>query len=102
MPESQLFDLRAQLANDELALAVMQRLLAAGVDVPGRISVTGWDDVMAARYVTPGLTTVSQPVRELGREVAVRMRALLEDRDSAPEQHVLPTRLVLRQSCGCA
>ena len=89
-------------ANDELALAVMQRLLAAGVDVPGRISVTGWDDVMAARYVTPGLTTVSQPVRELGREVAVRMRALLEDRDSAPEQHVLPTRLVLRQSCGCA
>ncbi|WP_299519432.1 LacI family DNA-binding transcriptional regulator [uncultured Serinicoccus sp.] len=89
-------------ANDELALPVMQRLLAAGVDVPGRMSVTGWDDVMAARYVTPGLTTVSQPVRELGREVAVRMRALLEDRHSAPEQHVLPTRLVLRQSCGCA
>ena len=88
-------------ANDELALSVMQRLLAAGVDVPGRISVTGWDDVMAARYVTPGLTTVAQPVRELGREVAVRMRGLLEDRHSAPERHVLPTRLVLRQSCGC-
>lgn len=89
-------------ANDELALSVMRGLLAAGVRVPEQMSVTGWDDVMAARYVTPGLTTVSQPVRELGREVAVRMRALLEDRDSAPEQHVLPTRPVIRQSCGCS
>ncbi|ANS79166.1 transcriptional regulator, LacI family [Serinicoccus hydrothermalis] len=88
-------------ANDELALAVMRHLLAAGVDVPGEVSITGWDDVMAARYVTPGLTTVSQPVRELGRQVAVRMRALLEDRSSAPEQHVLPTSPVIRQSCGC-
>lgn len=88
-------------ANDELALSVMRALLAGGVRVPEDVSVTGWDDVMAARYVTPGLTTVSQPVRELGRQVAVRMRALLEDRDSRPEHHQLPTSPVIRQSCGC-
>ncbi|WP_151523835.1 LacI family DNA-binding transcriptional regulator [Serinicoccus kebangsaanensis] len=88
-------------ANDELALSVMRHLSAGGVSVPDQVSVTGWDDGMAARYVTPGLTTVSQPVRELGRQVAVRMRALLEDPTSVPEQHLLPTTLVVRQSCGC-
>lgn len=88
-------------ANDELALSVMTCLVEGGVAVPEQVAVTGWDDVMAARYVTPGLTTVSQPVRALGREVAVRMRALLADRSSEPQHHRLPTRPVIRQSCGC-
>lgn len=88
-------------ANDEIALAVLRGLREGGMDVPGDIAVTGWDDWMAARYVTPGLTTVRQPVRDLGERVADRLAALLADRASAPTPGVLPTELVIRQSCGC-
>lgn len=88
-------------ANDELALSIMQRLQERGTDVPGDIAITGWDDVMTARYVRPGLTTVRQPVHQLGELAA----DLLHDRitGSPPSQgrQVLPTELVLRGSCGC-
>lgn len=88
-------------ANDELALAVMERLIDGGVDVPRDIAIVGWDDVMTSRYVRPGLTTVAQPVRELGAHAATRMRDLISGRTDPPDHHTLPTTLVIRQSCGC-
>ena len=60
-------------ANDELALSIMSRLQDAGRDVPGSIAVVGWDDVMTSRYVRPGMTTVRQPVHELGVLAAERL-----------------------------
>ncbi|MBR7742750.1 LacI family DNA-binding transcriptional regulator [Phycicoccus sp. BSK3Z-2] len=87
-------------ANDETALAVLDRLVDAGLDVPGEVSVTGWDDIMTARYVRPGLTTVRQPVRELGALVARRLHERITGVDPAP-QDALATRVVLRGSCGC-
>src|SRR5207253_11260719 len=60
-------------ANDELALAALTTFIANGVGVPDEIVVTGWDDVMAARYVSPGLTTVRQPMAEVGRVAAERL-----------------------------
>ncbi len=89
-------------ANDELALSTMTRLLDAGRDVPGDIAVVGWDDVMTARYVRPGLTTVRQPVRDLGSLAATRLHDQLAGDPADPDDHVLPTELVFRQSCGCA
>lgn len=88
-------------ANDELALAVLDRLTDGGVDVPGDIAVVGWDDVMTARYVRPALTTVAQPVRDLGAAAAVRMRELIGGAPATDDEHTLPTTLVIRQSCGC-
>lgn len=88
-------------ANDELALAVLDRLNEGGVDVPGDIAVVGWDDVMTARYVRPALTTVAQPVRDLGAAAAVRMRELIAGAPGTSAEHTLPTTLVIRQSCGC-
>ncbi|MFK5647197.1 LacI family DNA-binding transcriptional regulator [Ornithinimicrobium sp. LYQ121] len=88
-------------ANDELALAVMRGLVEAGLDVPGQVAVTGWDDWMAARYVTPGLTSVRQPVRELGRLGAERLSGVLADPDAPEPDHRLSTSVVLRGSCGC-
>lgn len=85
-------------ANDELALGLVRGLREAGVPVPDRIAVTGWDDVMAARYAD--LTTVRQPMRELGASAA-RMLDLRIRGDGAPARHeVLPTQLVVRGSCG--
>lgn len=88
-------------ANDELALSVMTSLQDAGRDVPGQLAIVGWDDVMTARYVRPGLTTVRQPVAELGRLAAERLHLLLAGEAAATAPWVLPTRVVLRQSCGC-
>jgi LacI family transcriptional regulator len=88
-------------ANDELALAVMKRLGENGVLVPDDLAIVGWDDVVTARYVVPGLTTVRQPTRELGRLAGARLAARLGGDAAADEVHELPSTLVLRSSCGC-
>jgi len=87
-------------ANDELALAVMKVLGDAGVGVPGDVVVTGWDDVMAARYVSPGLSTVRQPMAELGRLAAQRLHERITGERTRARNDVLGTELVLRGSCG--
>ncbi|TCO34318.1 LacI family transcriptional regulator [Kribbella steppae] len=87
-------------ANDELALAALKTLLAADVAVPKDIVVTGWDDVMAARYVSPGLTTVRQPMTELGRLAAQRLHERVTGERARARNDVLATQLVLRDSCG--
>jgi len=85
-------------ANDELALGALEELAREGVDVPGRVAVTGWDDVMAARYA--GLTTVRQPMRELGATAARLLDARIRGERGEPEHHILPTELVVRASCA--
>lgn len=88
--------------NDEVAVAALDALQRAGVSVPDDVAVTGWDDVMTARYTRPGLTTVAQPVRELGRLAATALQHVIEGGSPAVESGVLPTRIVIRGSCGCA
>jgi LacI family transcriptional regulator len=81
-------------ANDELALGVLSELGAAGVDVPGAVLVTGWDDIMAARYA--GLTTVRQPMRELGGTAARLLDEVITGGRTTPRHVILPTELVVR------
>jgi LacI family transcriptional regulator len=83
-------------ANDELALGVLAELRDHGVEVPGRVAVTGWDDIMAARYA--GLTTVRQPMRELGSTAARLLDEVLSGTRTTPRHEVLPTELVVRAS----
>jgi LacI family transcriptional regulator len=83
-------------ANDELALGALQQLRNAGVDVPGTVQVTGWDDVMAAGYA--GLTTVRQPMRELGETAARLLDDLITGRSKPPSHDTLPTQLIVRTS----
>jgi LacI family transcriptional regulator len=88
-------------ANDELAVATMKALQHAGIRIPDDIAIVGWDDVMTARYVSPSLTTVRQPLYELGRAAATRLHERIAGAPTAPEPLILPTELVLRTSCGC-
>ncbi len=88
-------------ANDELAVSVMARLAERGVDVPGDLAVVGWDDVMTARYVSPGLTTVRQPVHRLGALAAEALHAQVTGARQRTRCRVLPTDIVIRGSCGC-
>ena len=89
-------------ANDELALAIMRRLQDNGVRVPDDLAVVGWDDVPAARYITPGLTTVRQPVRDLARLAVARLHARVIGEQPPGGVETLPSQVVLRSSCGCA
>jgi DNA-binding LacI/PurR family transcriptional regulator len=87
-------------ANDSMALGALDELLRRGVAVPDSLALVGFDDTDAGRLVHPALTTVHQPVEELG---AKGVDALLGLRSGiAPSSPALATRLVVRQSCGCS
>jgi LacI family transcriptional regulator len=91
-------------ANDEVALGVHTAATDAGLSVPDDLAVTGWDDVMAARFA--GLTTVRQPMRELGATAARWLHDRITERSSdrsrrlPARSQVLPTQLTVRRSCG--
>ncbi|MFE3448955.1 LacI family DNA-binding transcriptional regulator [Nonomuraea sp. NPDC059194] len=87
-------------ADDEMALGVLLAAEDAGLDVPGDIAVTGWDDIMAARHARPALTTVRQPMRELGRRAAAALDELVTGARTDRRHLILPTELVIRSSCG--
>jgi LacI family transcriptional regulator len=86
-------------ANDELASGAYRAAETCGLSIPADVAVTGWDDIPIAGHLAPRLTTVRQPMRELGARAA----ALLFERigGGEPESVVLPTSLVVRGSCGC-
>ena len=83
-------------ANDELALGLMTTLRAGGIRVPDDVLVSGWDDVMAARYA--GLTTVRQPMRDLGATAARMLDELIRGQRTEPRHEVLATELIIRTS----
>jgi LacI family transcriptional regulator, galactose operon repressor len=88
-------------ANDQMAIGVLREFQRAGVAVPADVALTGFDDVYPSRLVDPPLTTVSQPLRELGVRATRRLLARIGDRGLPPQTSVLPTRVVIRASCGC-
>jgi LacI family transcriptional regulator len=88
-------------ANDQTALGAMHALAQHGLDVPGDVAVTGFDDIPVARHLRPQLTTIRQPIHDLGATAFETLRALIDNRESAGRDVVLPTRLVRRESCGC-
>jgi LacI family transcriptional regulator len=85
-------------ANDVMALAVTSTAAARGLAIPDDLSVVGFDNVPESALATPTLTTVEQPIRQMGVEAVRILLALFEDPGRAPERVVLPTRLIVRQS----
>jgi LacI family transcriptional regulator len=90
-------------ANDLTALGVMYVLRRSGVDVPGEVAVTGFDDIPMARHVHPQLTTVKQPIGELGETAFEVLYSMISREQTGPGERdiVLATRLICRESCGC-
>jgi signal transduction histidine kinase/DNA-binding LacI/PurR family transcriptional regulator/AraC-like DNA-binding protein/DNA-binding response OmpR family regulator len=94
-------DFQAVVAvSDLLALGALRALQARGVRVPRDVAVVGFNDSMEGRLVTPPLTSVAMPFYEQGERAVEELLTLLAGKE-APEQITLPTRLVVRQSCGC-
>lgn len=87
-------------ANDQMALGVLDGLAELQLKVPEQVAVVGFDDIEEARFTSPPLTTVRQPLYEQGRE-AVRL-VLAEIYGGTPgEQVTLHTEFVARRSCRC-
>lgn len=93
-------------ANDELAIGLLATLPGLGHRIPADVAITGFDDTALAELASPRLTTVHQPIVELGARAAA---GALDDAawgeplaDGAAPVNLLATTLVIRESCGCA
>jgi LacI family transcriptional regulator len=89
-------------ANDEIATGALEAARRAGLAVPGDLAMTGWDDIPVARHLSPPLTTVRQPMVELGRRSAQLLHDRITSGRTDPRHEVLPAEVVVRASCGCA
>lgn len=87
--------------NDVLAVGALQRARELGLDVPTDVSITGFDDIELATVVTPQLTTVQVPHREMGRKAALGLIDLVEKR-GAGKSIRLETTVKIRDSLGVA
>jgi len=87
-------------ADDDLALSVIGTLHKAGIRVPQDVAVVGFDDQHFAALLVPPLTTVRASSEQVGRVAAQQLLGLLRGENVAP-QVLLPTEIVIRESCGC-
>lgn len=87
--------------NDELAFDVLQILSTFQVGVPNQIAIVGFDNLPAAGLVSPPITTIAQPFHDLGYTAAQLLLSRMQRKFVGhPRRVLLPTRLVVRQSCG--
>lgn len=86
--------------NDNLAIGAIQAARERGVGVPEDLSIVGFDDVEPSTIVTPALTTVRQPLAEMGRTAVSLLMRLLERQRFETLRIELATRLVVRESTG--
>lgn len=84
--------------NDLSALGAINVLLQSGVAVPGKVKVVGFDDSPVASRNQPSITTIRQPIRELGAQVAATLLAILDGQEV--EDKILEVKLIKRQSSG--
>lgn len=87
-------------ASDILAMSAVRALKQHGLEVPRDISIVGYDDIMLASFYNPALTTVRQNCAEGGRQMVRRLLRIIAGEAVTPL--ILPTELVIRQSCGAA
>ncbi len=86
--------------NDIMAYGAIQAIKDRGLNIPGDISIAGFDDDFFSRYLNPSLTTMTLPVAGLAREAAKKIMECLELKESCnPSQKILPVTLSLRDSC---
>ncbi|MDD2710517.1 MAG: LacI family DNA-binding transcriptional regulator [Verrucomicrobiae bacterium] len=87
-------------ANDRLAAAVLRAMMKRGLRVPGDIAVVGYGDTETSQDMA--LSTVSQDAEKMGWTVAERMQSRLLNPDLDVREILLPTQLVIRETCGPA
>jgi LacI family repressor for deo operon, udp, cdd, tsx, nupC, and nupG len=84
--------------NDEMAMGVIETARSRGLRVPQDLSVVGFDDIRFARYMDPPLTTIAQPMREIGEGTVRLLLEILRGNAITPISVTLPHKLVIRES----
>ena len=84
--------------SDILALGALRCLIRRGIDVPGEVSIIGYDDVKFARYSRPALSTVRQDLELAGRLIVSKILGAGQGQVMQSER--LPTDVIIRESCG--
>ncbi|HMI19149.1 MAG TPA: LacI family DNA-binding transcriptional regulator [Sphingomonas sp.] len=87
--------------SDEMAMGVLHAITQAGLSCPQDVSVIGFDNIQLARFLTPTLTTVAQPTRQIGEE-AVGILLRIIDGEEIRSTVTLPHQLIERQSTARA
>lgn len=87
-------------SNDEMALGAFQAIQDAGLNAPADISIIGFDDAPMTGLITPALTTVRQPLREMGRKAVELVLHQIEGISPDLIEVELQTELVVRESCA--
>ena len=86
--------------NDLMALGAISAVQGRGLRVGTDIAITGFDDLPAAEYAHPALTTIHQPIYEIGQRLAHMLIGLIEGEAPLETQIMLPARLIVRDSSG--
>ena len=88
-------------SNDNMAVGAVKAVHESGMKVPENISIIGFDNSEFCKYVTPALTTVKKPIREMSTEGAERLMDMLEGQVVKGERIYISTELVVRESVAC-
>ncbi|HEX4716164.1 MAG TPA: LacI family DNA-binding transcriptional regulator [Ktedonobacteraceae bacterium] len=86
-------------SNDMMAFGVMEAARERGLRLPEDLAIVGFDDIPQASYVHPALTTIRQPLEEMGRSAAHLLLKYIAHPNAEIERIELPTRLIIRESC---
>jgi LacI family transcriptional regulator len=87
-------------ANDVSAIAAMEAARTLGLEVPRDLSLIGFDNVPESALCEPPLTTIEQPIQQMGFEAVELLIGLVEKRPDLATQRLLPTKLIVRGSCA--
>lgn len=87
-------------ATDEIAMGALTALWQLGLRIPQDMSVMGFDDISLASVITPPLTTIHQPIDAIAHAAVNLMVEMIEGENRVPKDLILPTELVVRDSCS--
>jgi LacI family transcriptional regulator len=89
-------------SNDSMAIGAIKALHDRGIAIPDDVALVGFDDIPIVRYMKPALTTVNVPIHEMGKLAVEKLIQAVEGKNNhTKERIVFPTKLVIRESCGC-
>jgi LacI family transcriptional regulator, repressor for deo operon, udp, cdd, tsx, nupC, and nupG len=86
-------------ANDEMAIGAIKAIKSKGLRVPDDISIVGFDDIQFASIYEPALTTISQPMFEIGKKAMELLIKLINKDKLEKSQYILEDQLVIRETC---
>ncbi|MBF7015921.1 ribose utilization transcriptional repressor RbsR [Staphylococcus durrellii] len=84
--------------NDEIAIGAIRALIDKGITVPEDISIIGYDDIDFAKYMNPALTTIAQPMDDIGKVALKLIIEKVEGLSSKTEKIELPTQIIVRET----